>query len=148
MARIVGRFCKRVLLPKSAFDKRSFRWKKSGQAWVLVGCPKGTWKNDRCAVGTRAHVVLSKSSRRCGVGRTVVRKGLSSSSKDRVSDLDVYGHKFHIDEKGNTRRVSQHVETNRSGDWGADPVGDGTFRMHPSGDVVSLEERNRRLKKR
>lgn len=30
-------------------------------------------------------------------------------------------------------------------DYGADPVGDGTFRMVPSGDVVSYEERCRRL---
>jgi hypothetical protein len=33
----------------------------------------------------------------------------------------------------------------RAGDYGADPVGDGTFRMVPSGEVVNLEERNRRL---
>ena len=32
-----------------------------------------------------------------------------------------------------------------SGERGADPIGDGTFRMIPSGDIVSLEERNRRL---
>ena len=30
-------------------------------------------------------------------------------------------------------------------DYGADPVGDGTFRMIPSGDVVGHAERNRRL---
>lgn len=30
-------------------------------------------------------------------------------------------------------------------DYGADPVGDGTFRMVPSGDIVDFEERNRRL---
>lgn len=34
-----------------------------------------------------------------------------------------------------------------SGDYGADPLGNGTFRMVPSGDIVSLEERNRRLSK-
>lgn len=33
------------------------------------------------------------------------------------------------------------------GDYGADPIGDGTFRMVPSGDIVSFEERNRRLAK-
>lgn len=38
------------------------------------------------------------------------------------------------------------VDTSKSGDYGADPVGDGTFRMVPSGDIVSFEERNRRLK--
>jgi hypothetical protein len=30
-------------------------------------------------------------------------------------------------------------------DYGADPLGDGTFRMVPSGDIVDLVERNRRL---
>lgn len=30
-------------------------------------------------------------------------------------------------------------------DTGADPIGDGTFRMYPSGDIVSFEERNSRL---
>lgn len=30
-------------------------------------------------------------------------------------------------------------------EYGADPVGDGTFRMVPSGDVVDWEERCRRL---
>jgi hypothetical protein len=30
-------------------------------------------------------------------------------------------------------------------DYGADPVGDGTFRMVPSGDIVDHAERNRRL---
>lgn len=33
----------------------------------------------------------------------------------------------------------------REGDTGADPLGDGLFKMHPSGDVVNLEERNKRL---
>lgn len=32
-------------------------------------------------------------------------------------------------------------------DYGADPIGDGMFRMVPSGDVVDFEERNKRLKK-
>ena len=32
-------------------------------------------------------------------------------------------------------------------DYGADPIGDGTFRMVPSGDIVSFEERNNRLKR-
>lgn len=32
-------------------------------------------------------------------------------------------------------------------DYGSDPIGDGTFRMVPSGDIVDYEERCRRLKK-
>ena len=41
--------------------------------------------------------------------------------------------------------VSRKVDTTRAGDYGADPIGDGTFRMVPSGDVVDWEERERRL---
>ena len=32
-------------------------------------------------------------------------------------------------------------------DYGSDPFGDGMFKMVPSGDIVNLEERNRRLSK-
>jgi hypothetical protein len=31
-------------------------------------------------------------------------------------------------------------------DYGCDPLGDGAFRMVPSGDIVDLAERNRRLR--
>ena len=37
------------------------------------------------------------------------------------------------------------INVHKPGDYGADPIGDGTFRMVPSGDVVSYEERCRRL---
>lgn len=30
-------------------------------------------------------------------------------------------------------------------DTGAEPIGDGTFRMYPSGDIVNFDERCRRL---
>lgn len=33
----------------------------------------------------------------------------------------------------------------RDGDYGCDPVGDGTFKMVPSGDIVDATERDRRL---
>lgn len=38
------------------------------------------------------------------------------------------------------------IDLATSGDYGADPIGDGKFRMVPSGDVVDYEERCRRLK--
>lgn len=41
----------------------------------------------------------------------------------------------------------QYIDTSQRGDHGADPLGDGTFRMVPSGDVVPLEEMRRRLRK-
>ena len=44
--------------------------------------------------------------------------------------------------------VRNVIDTARPGDYGADPLGDGTFRMVPSGDVVPYEERNRRLARR
>ena len=37
------------------------------------------------------------------------------------------------------------INVNAPGDYGADPVGDGKFRMVPSGDIVDYEERTRRL---
>ena len=43
--------------------------------------------------------------------------------------------------------VPHKIDIKKTGDYGADPVGDGTFRMVPSGDIVNYEERNRRLKR-
>jgi len=42
--------------------------------------------------------------------------------------------------------VRRIIDTSKPGDYGADPLGDGTFRMVPSGDIVSLDERNKRLR--
>jgi len=36
--------------------------------------------------------------------------------------------------------IKKHV-----GDYGCDPLGDGMYRMFPSGDIVNTEERKRRL---
>ncbi len=38
------------------------------------------------------------------------------------------------------------INVTNTGDYGADPLGNGMFRMVPSGDVVGFEERNRRLR--
>jgi len=72
-----GSFCERSVEPKGAFDKRSFRYKKSGSAWLLLGCPKGYWqpRNQQCAVGTRAHKLLSPAKKRCSTGSKRIRKG-------------------------------------------------------------------------
>ena len=40
------------------------------------------------------------------------------------------------------------INMQQTGDYGSDPTGDGKFRMVPSGDIVTLEERNARLAKR
>lgn len=40
----------------------------------------------------------------------------------------------------------QRVNTDKPGDYGCDPLGDGMFQMVPSGDVVDAEEKERRLR--
>lgn len=40
---------------------------------------------------------------------------------------------------------TRRVDMSKPGDYGADPLGDGTFRMVPSGDIVDYDERCRRL---
>ncbi len=76
--KIRGSFCERTEAPRSAIDRRSLRWVKSGTAWILVGCPIGAWmpRAGRCKVGTRAHKVLSPSpsGERCPVGGRRVTK--------------------------------------------------------------------------
>ena len=43
--------------------------------------------------------------------------------------------------------IRRAINTSRPGDYGSDPLGNGTFRMVPSGDIVDLIERNKRLKR-
>jgi hypothetical protein len=43
--------------------------------------------------------------------------------------------------------IRRKVDLARLGDHGADPMGDGTFRMMPSGDIVDYAERCKRLGK-
>lgn len=43
--------------------------------------------------------------------------------------------------------VSRSIDTSSKNDYGCDPIGSGMFKMVPSGDIVDLEERNRRLKR-
>ena len=73
-----GSFCEKTLTPRKQFDSESFRWKQSGKAWLLVGCPKGKWqpRKERCRVGTKAHKILVKKGyRHCAVGTRRVVKG-------------------------------------------------------------------------
>lgn len=42
---------------------------------------------------------------------------------------------------------TRKIDLTAAGDYGADPIGDGLFRMVPSGDVVDYTERCRRLAK-
>lgn len=116
MPKIVGRFCKRIVAPKRAFDRRSFRWKKSGRAWVLVGCPKGKWKRDRCTVGLKAHELLVKSSGRCAVGK-VVTKGPGGARKAKFDLKSAppsrLGYEYEPVDAGSVPLTSLHFETSQ-----------------------------------
>jgi len=50
---------------------------------------------------------------------------------------------YDLDERGAI--IRRQIRTDAPGDYGADPLGDGTFRMVPSGDIVDSTERARRL---
>jgi hypothetical protein len=52
---------------------------------------------------------------------------------------------YDLDERGGIIRKT--INTKAAGDYGADPMPGGMFRMVPSGDVVTLDERTRRLAK-
>ena len=55
---------------------------------------------------------------------------------------------YTLDMHDHGRLIQAEIPTRTPGkDYGCDPIGDGTFRMVPSGDVVELAERNRRLGK-
>lgn len=58
--------------------------------------------------------------------------------------LEAFG--FNLDDLGRPIRTEGRIDLSSPSDYGADPIGDGTFRMVPSGDIVSFEERNKRLK--
>jgi hypothetical protein len=65
---------------------------------------------------------------------------------DKMRDQDVptaVGYELDRESLTPARRT---IDTSAPGDYGADPIGDGLFRMVPSGDIVDFEERNRRLK--
>lgn len=42
--------------------------------------------------------------------------------------------------------IPKRIITTNGKDHGADPIGDGMFKMIPSGEIVDFNERNKRLK--
>jgi hypothetical protein len=81
--------------------------------------------------------------------RPLVREGLRQHATRKVprkkGTIDVMGgYKVDLDRGGQLVR-GDRIDTTTPGDYGADPLGDGTFRMVPSGDVVDFAERTRRL---
>lgn len=82
-----------------------------------------------------------------GKGRRPRRALRGPSKRKPKGKLTVFEHEIDLD-TGNVQRVKQSIDTATPGDYGADPIGDGMFRMVPSGDIVDFEERNRRLNAR
>jgi len=56
--------------------------------------------------------------------------------------IDFEGHKIDI---ANSVVIREKLDLTKTGDYGADPIGDGRFRMVPSGDIVDYSERKKRL---
>jgi len=73
------------------------------------------------------------------VGRGRKRDMVTSGTKIQVAgqDITIREGRYVFD-----RRT---IDTAAPGDYGCDPLGDGRFRMVPSGDIVDYEERTRRL---
>lgn len=56
------------------------------------------------------------------------------------------GQKRLMDESAEREHIAaKPINVSCSKDYGADPLGDGTFKMVPSGDIVDYQERKRRL---
>ncbi len=63
-------------------------------------------------------------------------------ARDDGKPLTAFG--VQLDESG--APIREVIPARKPGeDYGCDPLGDGKFRMVPSGDIVDLGERNRRL---
>lgn len=74
-------------------------------------------------------------------------RGARVVGMDRLRDMEtptVLGYEL---DRTTLTPIKRIIDVHRPGDYGADPVGGGTFRMVPSGDIVTYEERNRRLTK-
>lgn len=67
-----------------------------------------------------------------------------SNSRNKVLKQHFAGYDFTNGPKGMTID-RETIDTDTQGDYGCDPLGDGRFRMVPSGEIVDFEERNRRL---
>lgn len=72
------------------------------------------------------------------------RRHHATKKSSKKGQLEVLGgYKIDLDRGGQLLR--ERIDVTTPGDYGADPLGDGTFRMVPSGDIVDFAERTRRL---
>ena len=66
---------------------------------------------------------------------------------DKLRDMEtpsVLGYELNRD---NLTPIRKRIDVFKTGDWGADPLSNGMYLMVPSGDIVDLIERNKRLGK-
>lgn len=89
----------------------------------------------------QAAFVLAESFGIWHKGITETRKG--NEMQEKIMGLDW----AEIQVMQNKAGGRQMVDLSKPGDYGADPIGDGKFRMVPSGDVVDFAERCARLAK-
>lgn len=60
--------------------------------------------------------------------------------------MTVFDH-YKLDMENGGMLVREPLKLKADGDYGCDPLGDGKFRMVPSGDIVDRTEMRRRLNK-
>ena len=68
----------------------------------------------------------------------------------KISNELIFGHSWDTVKKVQQKQGSLNkpiTQTAPGEDYGADPLGNGKFKMAPSGDIVDFDERCRRLKR-
>lgn len=57
------RYLRKRVKPVTAFDPKSFRVKdvgRKGHTKLIVGCPKGKYKQGRCTIGMQTQAVIGE----------------------------------------------------------------------------------------
>lgn len=107
--------------------------------YTVHPCGDGMWR--------WSHDITGKESAKQYPSKAKAVKAAQAAfmqSRDIDHQIRFAGHSLSI--KGGHLSVERkNIDTSKKGDYGADPIGDGTFRMVPSGDIVSFEERMKRL---
>lgn len=129
-----------------AFDKKlsrheehDFKFTTRALGWAPSGYEVRD-ENNRVVARARTREAAYRASRRSNMAGSRVR----SSASKKSHHLEFAGYEF-TSGSGGTVIHHRNVDTSRPGDYGADPIGDGMFRMVPSGDIVDYDERMRRL---
>ena len=90
-----------------------------------------------------AHLELRRGGARTNPGRSR-RNPQRRYDKKTGEPLRAFG--YDLDQQG--RPIRGEIDLKAQGDTGHDPLGNGMFRMYPSGDIVDNDERIRRMTKK